>query len=273
MVRVVPVDDPADPRIADYVGLRDADLRRRAVERHDETPHGTLIAEGIGVIRRLLTSSYPVRSLLLTELRLAALEPDLAGVDAPVFLAERDVIRATVGFDLHRGAVAAASRLPLPSAGDVLATARTVAVLEGLNDHENLGAVARSAAALGVDGLLLDPTCADPLYRRAVRVSMGEILHLPFTRLAPWPAGLAEVRAAGFRLVALTPDRAATPIGEVPGDGPLALLLGAEGPGLSPAALAAADERVRIPLRADVDSLNVGHAAAIAFHRFGRPDG
>jgi tRNA G18 (ribose-2'-O)-methylase SpoU len=270
MVLVVPVDDPADPRIADYVGLKDADLRRRDGAAASDTAGGTLIAEGVGVIRRLLASPYPVRSLLLTGPRLAALEPDLAGVAAPVYLAEREVIRATVGFDLHRGAVAAAARLPLPSPSDVLAQATTVAVLEGLNDHENLGAIARSAAGLGVDALLLDPTCADPLYRRAVRVSMGEILHLPFTRVAPWPSALAELRDAGFRLLALTPDAAATPIDAVDPPGRLALLLGTEGPGLSEAAIAAADERVCIPLRAGVDSLNVGHAAAIAFHRFGR---
>jgi tRNA G18 (ribose-2'-O)-methylase SpoU len=144
-------------------------------------------------------------------------------------------------------------------------------VLEGINDHENLGAIARSAAALGVEGLVLDPTCADPLYRRCVRVSMGEILHLPFTRAEHWPGALDEIRAAGLAVVALTPAADAEPIDVVAARrraGPVALMFGAEGPGLTAAALAAADEVTRIPLRSGTDSLNVGHAAAIAFYEF-----
>ncbi len=155
----------------------------------------------------------------------------------------------------------------------MLPGARLLAVLEGLTDHENLGAIARSARALGVDALLLDPTCADPLYRRAVRVSMGEILFLPWTRISPWPDGLDQLRQAGITLVALTPAPDAMPIDELVASGPsgpMALLLGTEGPGLSAAALASCDLRVRIPIRAGVDSLNVGHAAAIAFHLLGR---
>ena len=154
----------------------------------------------------------------------------------------------------------------------MVSSAQTVAVLEGLNDHENLGAIARSARGLGVDGLLLDPTCADPLYRRCVRVSMGEVLHLPFARLTPWPDALRELRVAGWRMLALTPAPDALPLQCVhvePGER-IAVLLGAEGHGLSDAGLASADDRVRIPLRPGVDSLNVGHAAAIAFAALGR---
>lgn len=253
------ITDPGDPRLADYVDLRDPATRHRIES--DEF----LIAEGLAVVRRLLCSPLRVRSLLLTARRFAALEGELAGVGAPIYLAAPEVIQATVGFNLHRGAVAAVDRpAPLPFAD--LTGMRTIAVLEGVNDHENLGAIARSARALGVGALLLDPTSADPYYRRAVRVSMGEMLHLPVARAAAWPAAIAELRAAGVTVAALTPAPGAVDIHEWRRpDGPLAVLLGAEGPGLTDAALAAADVRLRIPIVPTVDSLNVGHAAAIAF--------
>ena len=224
------------------------------------------------MIRRLLVSTYPVRSLLLLPSRAEDLAPDMEGCPASVFVAERAVLAEVAGFDVHRGALAIADRRALADPTALLTASHTVAVLEGLNDHENLGAVVRSAAALGVDAIFLDPTCADPLYRRAVRVSMGEILFLPWTRLTPWPDGLAQVRAAGFTVIALTPAHDAEPLDQVLDrmHGPIALLLGAEGPGLSPAAQLAADHRARIPIRAGVDSLNVGHAAAIAFHSVAR---
>ena len=188
-----------------------------------------------------------------------------------MYIASPDVLAATVGFNLHRGAVAAADRRPLRAVAEVLVGARCVAVLEGLNDAENLGAIARSARALGVDGLVLDPTCIDPYYRRIVRVSMGEVLLLPIARATRWPGELATIRAAGFSLVALTPDPAAESLWELDVGGPVALLLGAEGPGLSGAALYEADRRVRIPIDPAVDSLNVGHAAAVAFAALTRP--
>jgi tRNA G18 (ribose-2'-O)-methylase SpoU len=170
-----------------------------------------------------------------------------------------------VGFDLHRGALAAADRPALLDPAD-LTTHRTIAVLEGVNDHENLGAIARSGRALGVAALVLDPTCADPYYRRAVRVSMGEMLHLPIGRATRWPGALAELRAAGVTVAALTPAPDAVDIQRWHRpDGPLAILLGAEGPGLTAAAQHAADVRLRIATDPTVDSLNVGHAAAIAF--------
>jgi tRNA G18 (ribose-2'-O)-methylase SpoU len=175
---------------------------------------------------------------------------------------------ALTGFDFHRGVLASAGRLPLPAVDDLLAPARTVAVLEGLNDHENLGALFRNAAAFGVDAVLLDPTTADPLYRRSVRVSAGHVLRVPWTRLEEWPVGLDALRDRGFVVVALTPAAGAEPIDRFARDLPdrVALLLGAEGPGLSAAALARADRRVRIPIAAGVDSLNVATAAAVAFH-------
>ena len=264
---VIVLDDARDPRLDPYRDLRDA-AARRAIE----AEQGLFVAEGTTVIRRLLESPHLVRSLLLLPAALDALGPDLAGRDVTVLVAERDVLGQVAGFDVHRGALAVASR-PVPTdPASLLRTARTVAVLEAVNDHENLGAIGRSAGALGVDALLLDPTCADPLYRRSIRVSMGELLFLPWARLAPWPDALRMVRDHGLTVVALTPAADAEPLEDVLDEapGPIALLLGAEGPGLSAAALAMADRRARIPLTAGRDSLNVGHAAAIAFHAVAR---
>ncbi len=265
-----------DPRVADYIDMRDPESRRR-IEGAE-----FFIAEGINVIERLLVSRFAMRSVLVTPNRYARMEPSLRHVTCPVYVADREVLAKVAGFDLHRGAVAAADRgaplamssllsTPLDHRGDgshanAGGRGSTLAVLEGLNDPENLGAIARSARALGVDGLILDPTCADPFYRRTVRVSMGEILFIPTVRSTDWAHDLDLMAAAGFRLLALTPSPTALPIHEVrrvPGDR-VALLLGAEGPGLTERTLSRS-EQVRIPLRAGVDSLNVGHAAAIAF--------
>jgi tRNA G18 (ribose-2'-O)-methylase SpoU len=258
----VSIDDPHDPRLADYVGLTDAALRRRL-----EDNRGIFIAEGELVIRQLLRSPYPVRSVLVTPARYDRIAGDVADLDAPVFVAPPAVLKAVAGFDLHRGAVAAASRLAAPDPATLLAGAGAVAILEGLNDHENIGALFRNAAAFGVDLVLLSPTCADPLYRRSVRVSMGCVLRVPFATLTPWPGALDVVADAGFELVALTPHASAEPVSALAtSPGPFAVLLGAEGPGLSDAALTAAHRRIRIPMRDEVDSLNVATAAAIAFH-------
>ena len=196
----------------------------------------------------------------------------LGPLDVEVFVAAADTMTAAAGFDIHRGAVAVASRRPLPTVAAVATASRTIVVLEGINDHENLGAIARSAAALGVDALVLDPTCADPLYRRCVRVSMGEILHLPFAARRALARRARRPPRPGFTVVALTPAPGAESIDAVAARcaaRPVALLLGAEGPGLGDAALVAADHRARIPLRAGTDSLNVGHAAAIGLYVFG----
>jgi len=249
-----------DPRVGDYIDMRDPDSRRRI--EGDEF----FIAEGINVIERLVASGFGLRSVLLTPNRYARMQPILESVECPVYVAERDVLARVAGFDLHRGAVAAADRGQPLQLGALLERSHTLAVLEGLNDPENLGAIARSARALGIDGLVLDPTCADPFYRRTVRVSMGEILFLATVRSSNWRDDLERIAGAGFRLLALTPSPTATSIHDIsraPGDR-VALLFGAEGPGLSEVTLRRA-EPVRIPLRADSDSLNVGHAAAIAF--------
>jgi tRNA G18 (ribose-2'-O)-methylase SpoU len=254
----VAVDDPADPRLADYVDLTDPDLRRRV-----EGEKGFFVAESPLVVRRLLASDRRVRSVLLTAERYDPLADVLdARPDVPVYVASGDVLRRVVGFRLHRGVVASADRWPLPDVRAVLRAAHVVAVLQKVNDHENLGVLFRSAASLGVDAVLLDDECSDPLYRRCVRVSIGHVLHLPWTRLA----SLDEVHAAGFTTYALTPEAAAAPLGSVAWAERSALLLGAEGPGLSGDWLARADHRVRIPMQPDADSLNVATAAAIAFY-------
>ena len=260
------LDDPLDPRVREYAHLRAATLRLRA-EGPEGARDGIFIAEGELVIERAVRLGYRMRSLLLLEQRLARfgrLAPD--GV--PVYAATAELMRSITGFDVHRGVMAAFDRKPLPGVAELVRDARRVVVLEDVNNHTNVGAIIRSASALGIDALLLDPGSCDPLYRRSLRISMGEALSLPHARTDALPAGLAPLRAAGFRLVALTPATDAADIASVaPAAGDrLALMLGTEGPGLSDAVLAEADLLVRIPLAAGVDSLNVAAAAAIAFY-------
>lgn len=257
------VDDPDDPRIDDYRDLTTADRR-------PDRPggRGLVIAEGVVVVRRLLDSPFPVRSLLGVPRRLEELSGDLARLDVPAYSTDADTMARAVGFHLNRGVLAVADRAAVPDVSRLLAGARAVAVCEGVGDHENLGALFRNAAALGVDGLLLGPGCSDPLYRRSVRVSMGHVLRVPFARLdGAWPGSLDALRDEGFTTVALTPSADAAPLATADLAGErIALLLGAEGPGLTDEALAAADRRVRIPMATGVDSLNVATAAAVAFH-------
>ena len=186
--------------------------------------------------------------------------------------AQTSLLESVTGFHVHRGALAAMGRLPLKSVTDLLAQSSRLVVLEEVNSHTNLGAIFRSAAGLGMNAVLLSPTCADPLYRRSVRVSMGEVFSIPYARFESWPGGLADLRAAGFTVLALTPDPDATSIDDIEvrdGD-KIALLLGAEGPGLSQSALGAATTRVRIPMGNGVDSLNVAAAAAVACYAITR---
>ncbi len=259
---VVEVADPADQRLHDYTGLTDVVLRRLR-----EPAEGLFIAEGETVIARALRAGYRPRSVLVTPRRLATVPPGI-GADVPVYLAGPEVLATVTGFDVHRGALAAMHRKPLPAAAALLAGARRLVVLEDLISHTNLGAVFRSAAGLGMDGVLLSPRCADPLYRRSVRVSMGEVFAVPYARLDPWPAGLSTLREAGFTVLALTPGAGSVPLNELrpAATDRLAILLGTEGTGLSEPALAAADRRIAIPMAAGVDSLNIAAAAAIAFY-------
>ncbi|MGH3736958.1 MAG: TrmH family RNA methyltransferase [Micromonosporaceae bacterium] len=261
MREVQQLTDPADERIADYRALTDVELRTRF-----EPPQGLFIAEGELVLRRALRAGYRARSVLVDAKRVDQLgEVDTAG--APVYAAEPGVLAELTGFHVHRGVLASFHRRELPEVAELLPTAHRVAVLEDINNHTNLGAIFRAAAGLGVDAVLLSPSCADPLYRRSVRVSMGEVFAVPYARFAEWPAGLGQLREAGFSVVALTPGPDSVPIDELPvavRQRP-ALLLGAEGAGLSSRALAAVDVRAGIPMCGGVDSLNVAAAAAVAF--------
>ncbi|WP_017606232.1 TrmH family RNA methyltransferase [Nocardiopsis alkaliphila] len=267
---VIRVNDPTDPRLADYTRLRDVNLRR-----HLEAEHGLFMAEGDKVIRRAATAGYTPRSFLLTERRAEALDDVVATTDAPLYVVSEETAERLVGFDLHRGALAAYHRKPLPSLPEVLEGARAIVVLEDLVDHTNVGAIFRSAAGLGVDAVVLAPRCADPLYRRSVKVSMGAVFTLPHTRLDDWYGGLDTLRQAGFELMALTPGRGSLPLREamdrIEAEARVGLLLGAEGDGLSSRWLEQATTRVHIPMAdRDVDSLNVTAAAAVACYELGR---
>ena len=261
------VTDAEDPRLADYARLTDMELRTSL-----ESVQGLFIAEGTKVIGRAVAAGYPVRSMLVAERRLGDL-PALPATGAPVYVVPDETAERLTGYRVHRGALASLHRKPLPETAALAAAARRVIVLEDLVDHANVGAIFRCAAALGVDAVFLSPRCADPLYRRAVKVSMGAVFAIPYARMTGWCDGLAELQAAGFRLLALTPDRTAAPIGAamaVAGQR-TALLLGTEGDGLSSRWLHQADQAIRIPmhpgaLAAGVDSLNVVAAAAIACH-------
>ena len=244
-----------DPRLDDYRRLNDP-AARVAYERE----RGVFVVEGALALERLLESRYEVRSVLLTPAMAERL--DVPGA----LVAGRSVIEEVAGFDVHLGALAVATRPPRADAGDVLRAARTVLALERLNDHENVGVLFRNARALGADAVLLDDETCDPLYRRAVRVSLGHVLHVPFARTSDL---LETLRANGFVTYALTPSGDVA-IEDVTPAEKAALLLGAEGPGLRPETIAGADHRARITMREGVDSLNVGTAAAIALHRFRR---
>jgi tRNA G18 (ribose-2'-O)-methylase SpoU len=283
VLRTVSIDSADDPRLADYTRLTDVALRTSL-----EAAHGLFIAEGTKVIERAVAAGYPVRSVLLARSRLAdlaalgAVGPRPTGaqptartpVEAPVYVVPDEVAERLTGYRVHRGALAALQRRELPSVAAVLRDASRVIVLEDLVDHGNVGAIFRCAAALGVHAVLLSPRCADPLYRRSVKVSMGAVFAIPYARMTEWFEGLAELKNSGFTVLALTPDENATPLtqaGVAVGQGRkrVALLLGTEGDGLSARWLHEADQAVRIPMnpvaRANgVDSLNVVAAAAIA---------
>src|SRR5262245_12939943 len=275
----LPVEDPGDPRVAVFVGLRDRELAREA----GSGAPGVFIAEGDVVVERALRAGFRARALLVDATRPQPLPPGVP-VGTPVYAAAPPVLARITGLGVHRGVLGCFERRPPPDAAGVIAAARRLVVLERVANPTNLGVVIRSAAGLGMDGVLLDPTCSDPFYRRTARVAMGEGYAFPWAWIPRLPVGLAALRAAGFRLVALIPDSDAVPIDEIElgtGDGDrdtndaedgdrIALLFGAEGPGLSEATLAAADLRAGIPMRGGVDSLNVGVAAGIAFWVLGR---
>lgn len=263
------IDDPADPRLDDYRAVRERDLVSRK---------GVFVAEGRLVVRTLLTESrFRCRSVLVNDAALPSISDAVRGA-LPVYLVSQKVLDTVVGFHIHRGCVAIGERTP-PVTVDALIRAfprdspATLVVLERLSNHDNVGGVFRNALAFGVAGVVLSPDCADPLYRKAIRVSMGAALRVPFACADDWPGSLEQVAAAGFTLVALTPAPDAVDIADAATILPLprrtALLLGAEGDGLSERALDACTLRVRIPIAAGVDSLNVASASAVALHRLG----
>ncbi|EFG75339.1 RNA methyltransferase, TrmH family [Mycobacterium parascrofulaceum ATCC BAA-614] len=262
------VDDPDDPRLDDFRDLN-------SVDRRPDLPSGKglVIAEGVLVVQRMLASRFTAHALLGTDRRLAELAGDLAGRAVPFYRTSAEVMAQVVGFHLNRGVLAAARRVPEPTVAGLVEGARTVAVLEGVNDHENLGSIFRNAAGLGVDAVVFGSGCADPLYRRAVRVSMGHALLVPYARATDWPAELKMLKQKGFRVLAMTPDSTACALPEAMAaarDERIAVVVGAEGPGLTPATLRLSDARVRIPMSRGTDSLNVATAAALAFYERAR---
>ncbi|KUI46760.1 rRNA methyltransferase [Mycobacterium sp. GA-1199] len=261
---VIDVADPSDPRLDDFRDLNSVDRRPDL-----PTGKGLVIAEGVLVVQRMLASRFVPRAMMGTDRRLQELGADLAGVSAPYYRVPADVMAEVVGFHLNRGVLASASRPGELTVAEVLDGARTVAVLEGVNDHENLGSIFRNAAGLGVDALVFGTGCADPLYRRAVRVSMGHALLVPYAWAQSWPDDLELLRDNGFRLLAMTPAATARILAEAMSDvvdDKVAILVGAEGPGLTERTMRAADLRVRIPMSRGTDSLNVATAAALAFY-------
>jgi tRNA G18 (ribose-2'-O)-methylase SpoU len=260
MAELVRITSADDPRLADYRDLRDVQLRK-----HLEAEHGLFMAEGEKVVRRSVEAGFAPRSFLMAERWLEGLSDVLAATDAPCYVVTEALAEEVTGFHVHRGALASLERLPLPSLDDVLDGVSSVLVLEDVVDHTNVGAVFRSGAALGFEAVLLAPRCADPLYRRAVKTSMGTVLQVPWTRLPDWYDALPDLSARGFTTVALTLAPDAVPIEEaVAGVEKVALVLGGEGHGLSARWQEAADRRAIIPMAEGIDSLNVAAASAVA---------
>jgi tRNA G18 (ribose-2'-O)-methylase SpoU len=286
VAELITIEDPDDPRLNDYTSLTDVELRRRR-----EPAEGLFIAEGEKVIRRARHAGYRMRSMLLSAKWVDLMRDVIDEVPAPVYAVSPELAERVTGYHVHRGALASMQRRPLPAAEELLvgtrsaatteapdgltseprtdqADQRRIAIFEDIVDHANLGAAFRNAAALGVDAVLLTPRCADPLYRRAVKVSMGAVFAVPYARFESWPRDADAVRKHGFVLAAFCLSARSITLDELADRdyAKLALMLGTEGEGLSAGALRAADEHVRIPMDAGVDSLNVAAASAVAFY-------
>jgi len=261
-VQIHRVTDLTADGLADYSRLTDVALRRVS-----EPEGGLYIAESTKVITRALAAGHRPRSVLLQEQWLPDVEPLLEPYpDVPVFVGEAGVLEQLTGYNLHRGALAAMHRPVLPDPRDLLRDARRVVVLEDIVDHTNVGAIFRSVAGLGADAVLVSPRCADPLYRRSVRVSMGTVLQVPWTRIPEWDEATGILHDAGFDIAALALADDAVTLDEYAAAPPerIAMVLGSEGDGLSRRALASADTVVTIPMLHGVDSLNVASASAVA---------
>lgn len=266
MATQIPIEDPDDPRLSDYRDLRDVQLRLSL-----EAEHGLFLAEGEKVVRRAIAAGYGVRSLLMAPRWLEALGDLLEQTDAPCFVMPESEIEHVTGFHVHRGALASLTRRPLPSIDELLEggnTSRRLAVLEDLVDHANVGSVFRNAAALGIDAIVTTDRCADPLYRRAIKTSMGNVFRVPWTRARGMEDVLVALRAHGFVSVAMTLADDAIDLDELVAMGlpRIAFVLGTEGRGVHPKTAQQVDHRVRIPMEPGVDSLNVAAAAAVAFY-------
>ncbi|MGB3301981.1 TrmH family RNA methyltransferase [Gordonia sp. (in: high G+C Gram-positive bacteria)] len=273
-VDVIDINDPADPRVDDFRDLN-------SVDRRPDVPalpggrvgKGLVIAEGVLVVQRMIASRFAPHAFFGNSRRLGELvddlkNPALAGV--PFYRASAEVMKDVIGFHLNRGVLAAARRPTELAVPDIIDGAETVAVLEGVNDHENIGSIFRNAAGLGVDAVIFGAGSADPLYRRCVRVSMGHALLVPFARSEAWPGDLDLLRDNGFTTVALTPGVGSVPLADAVTGGRVAFLVGAEGPGLAEHTMRRCDVRARIPMARGTDSLNVATAAAIAFYERAR---
>lgn len=265
-MQIIRIDSAVDVRLIDYTNLTDVAARRLR-----EPVEGLFIAESALVIARALDAGYVPRSVFASPKWADLLEREIRGRhgldDLPVYVADGDVLRDVTGYKVHRGALASMTRRPLPDLAEMLTSVDRIAVLEDIVDHTNVGAIFRSAAALGVQAIVISPQCADPLYRRSVRVSMGSVFALPWTRASAWPDDLEVIRNSGLALWALTPSPAATALDQIGISGTRwAIMFGTEGEGLSPGASARADARVRIPMHSGIDSLNVAAASAVAFY-------
>lgn len=264
VIRIQRLDDP---RLDEYRNVADPELVRR---------RSLFVAEGRLVVGRLINSGHRVISLLLNDASYSSLRDRLDRLpDVPIYICPTDEMAAVVGFDFHRGCLALAGRPPDRTAAGIVKEADVVLVLEAVTDPDNIGSAFRNAAAFGAGGVLLSPTCCDPLYRKAIRTSMGSVLQMPYARMTAWPHDLSTLRANGFTVVAMTPKSHAIALQSVARRQPrqrIALVIGGEGQGLTPEAESLADVLVRIPIRAAVDSLNLATAAGIALHYFSNPE-
>lgn len=288
---MIEITDPADPRIAVFLNQKDAWLKashnpaaqeqaspaQATQGQPSEDLHGRFIAEGVLVVEHLLDSRFPVESLFVSQSRAPGVEELLARVpaDVPIYVAEQRVMDAVVGFPIHRGLLACGQRLPNPDPLQLAREARALVILEDLSNHDNVGSVFRSTAALAGAGvpIILSERCCDPLYRKSLRVSMGHALRVPYATTGDLPAFLGDIRSLGFESLALTPGPDARDLaGDLHGaiERP-ALCFGAEGPGLTGPVLAQADHKVRIPMTSGVDSLNIAVSAAVTLHACVKP--
>jgi tRNA G18 (ribose-2'-O)-methylase SpoU len=262
-VPAIRIDSPDDERLAGFRNVPDPQLLQRL---------GLFVAEGRLVVTRLLASGLETRALLVTDAALASLAPLLVDRTFPVYVVPQSVMNGVTSFNFHRGCLAVGVRPPAREWRDVIRDARRLVVLERIGNVDNVGSIFRSAAGFGVDGVLLQTDCADPLYRKAIRTSMAASLTMPYATAAPWPDTLHELRENGWVTVAMTPTAQAPLLRDVAADvvrRPVAIVLGHEGEGLTADALAACTHRARIPMTNGVDSLNVATAAAISLYEMG----